>query len=293
MATIAFIGLGRMGLGMAARLLAAGHDLQVWNRTPAKAEPLLERGARLASTPGAASRGADAALAMVADDAASRAVWTGPDGILSGGLREGALAIECSTLSHRWVLELSAVAKESGRRYVDAPVTGLPENAAAGELTLLVGADVADTDAARPLLEAFSQRIIRFGPVGAGTAYKLIINMLGAVQIASAAECMALAEKVGLDLGVVAGAIAAGQAASPQVVRNTRRMADDAHQRDIKFTPVLRLKDVRYGLELASSLGLHSPFGELAERTFAQLMELGCGDLNESKVIEVARRRSL
>src|SRR6185437_5049904 len=157
----------------------------------------------------------------------------------------GALAIECSTLSYDWVMELAAESHRLGIRYVDAPVTGLPDTAAAGELTLLVGAAAADLDASGAILSAFSQRIIHFGAVGTGTAYKLIVNLLGAVQIASAAESMAIAERAGLDLAAVADAIASGQAASPQVVRNTRRIVDGDHDRDVVFTPALRSKDVR------------------------------------------------
>jgi 3-hydroxyisobutyrate dehydrogenase len=186
---------------------------------------------------------------------------------------------------------LAAAMKSRGLRYIDAPVTGLPETAAAGELTLLVGADAADLDGARPILGAFSQRIIHFGAVGTGTAYKLIINMLGAVQIAAAAESMALAERAGLDLEVVAEAIATGQAASPQVVRNTRRMVEGDRNRNITFTPRLRLKDVDYALRLARKLDLGAPFGGLAAQAFRQLCNSGHADENESNVIRVAREQ--
>jgi 3-hydroxyisobutyrate dehydrogenase len=290
MARVAFIGLGKMGIGMATRLLASGHEVQVYNRTAEKARPIVRLGATLAATPRAACTGADAVISMTADDHSSQAVWLGADGILAAALAQRAFAIECSTLSHDWVTQLARLATERGLRYIDAPVTGLPDTAAAGELTLLVGSDLEDLEAARPLLEAFSRRIIRFGPVGAGTAYKLIINMLGAVQIASAAESMAIAERAGLDLGLVAEAIAVGQAASPQVVRNTRRMADDHHERDVVFTPILRVKDVQYGLQLARKLGIGSPFAELAVRAYRQLIDLGYATANESKVVEVARR---
>lgn len=286
---VAFVGLGRMGLGMAMRLLMTGHTVTVYNRTPTKADPLVRGGAHLARTPREACDGADAVVSMTADDNASRAVWLGDQGILSGNPAPGAFAVECSTLSHDWVLELSSAASKRGLRYLDAPVTGLPDAAAAGDLTLLVGGAVDDVQACRPLLAALSQRIIHFGPVGTGTAYKLIINLLGAVQIASAAESMAIAEKAGLDLAVVAEAIASGQAASPQVIRNTRRMVDGNHDRDVIFTPALRLKDVRYALSLARKLGIGSPFGELAGRVFGQLVELGQERTNESKIIEVSR----
>ena len=143
--------------------------------------------------------------------------------------------------------------------------------------------------AAAPILGAISDRVLRFGGVGTGTAYKLIINMIGAVQIASLAEGIAIAEKAGLDLGVVAEAIATGQAASPQVVRNSRRMIDADHEENVVFTPVLRLKDVEYALRFASTLGLGSPFGQVAAAQLRHLIDLGHSRANESKIIDVAR----
>jgi 3-hydroxyisobutyrate dehydrogenase len=289
MVTVAFMGLGNMGIGMAARLFAVGYTLHVYNRTAARANALVERGARLFATPHEACAGADAIVSMVSDDAGSRAIWCGPDGVLAASPAPGALAIECSTLSHAWVMELAAQATSKGLRYIDAPVTGLPDAAAAGDLSLLVGAESADLAAARDLLRAFSQRVIHFGGVGTGTAYKLIVNLLGAVQIASVAESMAIAERAGLDLRIVADAIATGQAASPQVVRNSRRMVTGNHMQDIVFTPQLRLKDVRYALELARQLGIGSPFGSQAETAFRQMYELDLQDANESAILEVAR----
>lgn len=290
MSRIAFIGLGRMGHGMALRLLSAGHDLVVFNRSPDKAQALIRRGAQWADTPRDAARDVDAVFVMVSDDSASRAVWAGPDGILAADLPPGVFAVECSTLSHDWVLELAASAHARGMRYLDCPVTGLPDAAAAGELTLLIGADDGDLVAAEPLLQPLAADWIHFGPVGTGTAYKLIINLMGAVQIAAAAEGMVLAERAGLDIDQVALAIAAGQAASPQVVRNTRRMADDDHDRDVVFPGWLRRKDVAYGVRLADKLGVAAPFGQAALAGLKQLLALGLGDRNESSIIEVARR---
>ena len=297
MARIGFIGLGKMGLGMAGRLLAAGHSLSLYNRTPSKAASLVASGALLCASPAEACKSAEAVIVMVADDEASREVWLGADGVLAGWPtgRVGAqrapapLAIECSTLSYDWVSELAAAATTHGFRYIDAPVTGLPESAAAGDLTLLVGAAPTDLEAARTLFSAFSRRVIHFGAVGTGTAYKLIVNMLGAIQIASAAESMALAERAGLDLNIVAAAIATGQAGSPQVIRNTRRMVEGDRDRSVTFTPRLRLKDVDYALRLANKLDLGTPFGALAAQAFRRLCDTGKGEENESNVIEVAR----
>ena len=220
-----------MGSGMASRLLSQGYEVAIYNRTAERAKPLVAAGARLAVTPRAACEGVHAVISMTADDVSSRAMWLGDDGALAAELAPRTLTIECSTVSHEWVMTLARHAAERGCRYIDAPVTGLPAAAAAGELTLLVGADEADLDAAKPLLNALSTKVVHFGPVGAGTAYKLAVNLIGAVQIASAAEGLALAERAGLDLRLVADAIATGQAASPQVVRNTRRMARRIHAR--------------------------------------------------------------
>jgi 3-hydroxyisobutyrate dehydrogenase len=290
MKRVAFLGLGRMGGSMASRLLATGHEVSVYNRTASRAVPLVAAGARRAQTPRDACGGADAVVAMTADDDSSRAMWLGHDGALAANFAPQTPCIECSTLSHAWVLELAGRAAERGLRYIDAPVTGLPQAAAAGELTLLVGADSADLAAVRALLGTLATRVLHFGPVGAGTAYKLAINLIGAVQIASAAEGLALAERAGLDLGAVVRALETSQAASPQVVRNTRRMAEGEFTRDVPFTPVLRLKDIDYALRLAETLGIATPFGSAARGAFARLLELGAAGDHESRIIEVARK---
>ena len=286
-ARIAFLGTGVMGLGMAGRLLSAGHDLTVYNRTAEKAEPLAAKGAAIAACPREAADGADAIFAMVGDDEASSAVWTGPDGALAGECAEGAFAIECSTLSHDWVLELGRTAAARGLRYLDCPVTGLPDTAKDGRLTLLVGASDPDLEAARDLLEPLSADIIHFGPVGAGTAYKLLVNLMGAVQIASAAEGLLIAEKAGLDACQVADALGRGAAASPQVIVKSRQMVEG--DQAVTFAAKWRVKDTRYGLELARKLGQETPLGQAAFEAFQRLIDQGLGEENESRVIDVLR----
>jgi 3-hydroxyisobutyrate dehydrogenase len=188
------------------------------------------------------------------------------------------------------VLELAGRVRDRGFRYVDAPVTGLPDAAASGTLTLLVGADPADLDAARPVFTSLATRVLHFGPVGQGTVYKLMVNLMGAVQIASAAEGIALADKAGLELKLVADAVASGQAASPQVVRNVRRFVANDHGGAVTFTPALRLKDVEYALRLARKLGVDCAFGEVARDLYRRLCDLGFASDNESRVIDLFRR---
>ena len=169
------------------RYLDAGFTVAVWNRSKAKADDLIARGARWAASPADAADGADAIVTMVADDEASRAVWLGKDGAAKTA-KAGALAIECSTVSYRHALDLARELRGRGLVYIDSPVTGLPDAAATGKLTLLVGAEPADLERARPYLAPLSTTIRHFGAVGNGTVYKLINNLMGAIQIAGLAE---------------------------------------------------------------------------------------------------------
>src|ERR1700704_6300333 len=224
MAKVAFIGLGRMGHGMAGRYLEGGFTVAVWNRSKSKADDLIARGARWAASPADAADGADAVVTMVADDDVSRAVWLGKDGAALTA-KAGTLAIECSTVSYRHALDLARALRGRGLIYIDSPVTGLPDAAASGKLTLLVGAEPADLERARPYLAPLGNTIRHFGPVGSGTVYKLINNLLGAIQIAGLAEGLAIAEQAGLDMKLVLESIEHGVAASPQVLRHSKRMA--------------------------------------------------------------------
>jgi 3-hydroxyisobutyrate dehydrogenase len=288
MTKVAFIGLGRMGHGMAGRYLDAGFDVAVWNRSKAKAEDLIARGARWASSPADAADGADAVVTMVADDAASRAVWLGKDGA-AATMKAGSLAIECSTVSHQHALDMARDLRGRGLIYIDCPVTGLPQAAAAGKLTLLVGADAADLDSAKPYLAPIGDVIRHFGAVGTGTVYKLINNLMGAVQIASLAEGIAMAEQAGLDMNLVAEALATGAVASPQVIRHSKRMV----ARDFSgasFTAALRHKDAAYAVKLAEGLLADAPLvGHAAVEAYARA-KAEMPDDDEGRMIEIVSR---
>jgi len=287
MTKVAFIGLGRMGHGMAGRYLDTGFSVAVWNRSKAKAEDLIARGARWAASPSDAADGADAVVTMVADDAASRAVWLGNDGA-AAKMKSGALAIECSTVSYQHALDLSRELRGRGFVYVDCPVTGLPDAAAAGKLTLLVGAAPADLEKARPYLAPLSTTIRHFGAVGSGTVFKLINNLMGAVQIASLAEGIAIAEQAGLDMKLVAESLSTGAVASPQVVRHSKRMVT----RDFSgasFTASLRHKDAAYAVRLAESLLPGVPVSRAALAAYEEAKARGPDD-DEGKMIEIVSR---
>jgi 3-hydroxyisobutyrate dehydrogenase-like beta-hydroxyacid dehydrogenase len=287
MARVAFIGLGRMGHGMAGRYLEAGFTVAVWNRSRAKAEDLIARGTRWASSPEDAAKDADAVVTMVADDEASNRVWLGKDGA-AAAMKAGALAIECSTVSHAHALKMARDLNSRGLIYLDCPVTGLPEAAATGKLTLLVGADPADLEKARPYLAPLCTTIRHFGAVGTGTVFKLINNLLGAVQIASLAEGVAIAEQAGLDMKLVAEALATGAVASPQVIRHSKRMA----ARDFSgasFTAALRHKDAAYAVALAETLLPGVPVSRAALAAYDKA-KAHAPDGDEGQMIEIVSR---
>src|SRR6201997_3975372 len=267
MTRVAFIGLGRMGHGMAGRYLDVGFTVAVWNRSRTKAKDLIARGAHWATSPEDAAVDAEAVVTMVADDEASRAVWLAKAGA-AATMKAGTLAIECSTVSHAHALAMAHELGSRGLIYIDCPVTGLPEAAAAGKLTLLVGADPTDLQKARPYLAPLSNSIRHFGAVGSGTVFKLINNLLGAVQIASLAEGLAIAEQSGLDMQLVTEALSTGAVASPQVIRHSGRMAS----RDFSganFTAALRHKDAAYAVALAETLLPDVPVSRAAVEAYA------------------------
>lgn len=287
---VAFIGLGRMGHGMAGRYLDSGFTLAVWNRNRAKADDLIARGARWAASPADAASDADAIVTMVADDDASRAVWVGKGGIAETA-RKGALAIECSTVSHRHAADMARDLATRGLRYIDCPVTGLPDAAASGKLTLLVGADTNDLEAARPFLAPLGTIIRHFGAVGAGTVFKLINNLMGAVQIASLAEGLRIAEQAGLDMQLVQQSLASGAVASPQVIRHSARMV----ARDFagaSFTAALRHKDASYALALAKNLGLDLAVAQAALDAYARAT-IEMADDDEGRLIDMIKTRTV
>lgn len=276
-----------MGHGMAGRYLEAGFTVAVWNRSKAKAEDLIARGAQWATSPEDAAIDADAVVTMVADDAASRDVWLTRDGA-AATMKAGTLAIECSTVSYQHTLDMARELQSRGLIYIDCPVTGLPEAAAAGKLTLLVGADSADLDKARPFLTPIGSTIRHFGAVGTGTVFKLINNLIGAVQIASLAEGVAIAEQAGLNMQLVAEALGTGAIASPQVIRHSKRMIDRNFS-GASFTAALRHKDAEYAVRLAETLLPGVPVSRAALTAYDKA-RAHAPDGDEGQMIEIVSR---
>lgn len=285
--SVAFLGLGIMGSGMARRLLRAGFPLTVYNRNREKNAPFSTEGASVAATPREATEQADIIICMVADDNASRGLWLGENGALAGAA-PGALLIESSTLTVGWIAELAEAAAARGCEFLDAPVTGSKAHAAAGELNFLVGGSAVALESARPILSAMGRSIVHIGPTGSGARLKLINNFLCGVQLASLAEAMALIEKTGLDRANALEVLTNGAPGSPLVKMVSARMVS----RDYAPNFLLRLmtKDLTYALGEAGQHGLPLTTVAAALKLFEKSVVDGNGDLDFSALVEQFRR---
>jgi 3-hydroxyisobutyrate dehydrogenase len=285
---VTILGLGTMGAGMAANLLKAGFSLTVYNRTAAKAEPLLTAGARLASTPAEAAKGASIVIGMLADDDASRAVWTGKDGALQGAT-QGAILIESSTVSPAWIAELATLAAQRGTELLDAPVTGSRVQAEAGQLSFLVGGSEPALQAATPVLKAMSKEIFHLGPVGSGAKMKLINNFMCGVQVASLAEGLAWIERSGLDREKALSILTSGAPGSPLLGAISARMV--AQNYTVNFLLKLMMKDLKYAQTEAAHCNVDLKTAEAARSLFETAAANGFGEQDMASVIETLRNK--
>jgi 3-hydroxyisobutyrate dehydrogenase len=277
-----------MGSGMAANLLKAGFSLAVYNRTAAKAQPLVNAGARLAHTPADAAQGASIVLAMLADDAASRNVWLGADGALAAA-DQGAILIESSTVSPQWIAELSAAAVQRGLQFLDAPVTGSRTQAEAAQLSILVGGSEAALAAATPVLQAMSKEIVHLGPVGSGAKLKLINNFLCGVQIASLAEGLAWIERSGLDREKSLEFLKSAAPGSPVFASLSARMVSQIYA--VNFHLKLMAKDLLYAQNEAARCDLDLTTALAARKLFEDAVAKGFGEEDMASVIEPLRNK--
>ncbi|HYN07971.1 MAG TPA: NAD(P)-dependent oxidoreductase [Vicinamibacterales bacterium] len=283
---IGFLGTGVMGAGMAARLLATGATLAVWNRHRERAEPLVAQGARLAASPRDAADGVEAIVSMVADDPASRAVWLGPHGALAGAAR-GTILIESSTLSPAWCEELAGAATETGCSLLDAPVTGSKTQAASGELRFLVGGSADVVERARPILAAMGRETLHLGPTGAGARMKLINNFVCGVQAAALAEALAVIERAGLDRDTALSILGTGAPGSPLVKAVAPRMATPDYT--VNFGLALMHKDLSYALADAERLGVPLRTAASARELYTAAIAQGWGDSDFAAIVEPLR----
>jgi 3-hydroxyisobutyrate dehydrogenase len=285
MQKIAFIGLGTMGSAMAQNLLKTGFPVVVYNRTCDRALPLQELGAEVADTPKAAAQAAEVIFTMVTDDAASRAVWLGEQGILAGA-KPQTILIESSTVSPDWIRELSD--HTNGFRLLDAPVAGSYPQAIAKELIFLVGGDSQTVSQAQPVFQAMGKSVMHFGELGSGILMKLISNLMIGVQVATLAEALNFAQRSGLDMVQVVQALSNGSAGSPVV----RAKAVQISAQDFipNFALHLLHKDLGYALEEAGKQNAPLPTTAIAREFYRMAMMQGLGDQDFAAIIQVFKQ---
>lgn len=262
---IGFIGLGVMGLPMAANLVEAGHTLRV-HRVKERSRSLVDAGAIAATSPAEAAAGAEVVILMLPDSPDVEGVLTGADGVL-GALEQGAIVLDMSSISPAVTRDLAGRTREVGGRYVDAPVSGGEVGAREGTLTVFVGGEEAAVARAMPLLEILGGRITHLGPAGAGQAAKVVNQVIVGLTVQAVAEGLALAEASGLDPEQVRAALDGGFATSRILELHGRRMAERA------FEPGFRLRLHRKDLRLAQDSAAHRGLALPALETVAAQMD--------------------
>jgi len=280
---IAFIGLGNMGAPMARNILAAGHELTVYNRTASKMEPLARLGAHTASTPRAAATGADVVCTCVSVPAALWAVAEGPDGLLAG-MTAGQTLVDFSTVDPGTSQRLAEMCATRGIDVLDAPVSGGTAGAAEGTLTVVGGGAKEAFERVGPLMAAVGKNIVHVGGPGAGSTFKLINQILVGVNLAGVLEAFVLARKAGLDLNVLYDVLRTSAGNSNML---NYAVPDHVIGRDFDGGFVLKLliKDLDLALQMGKDAHATLFLPAVARQLYEQANLLGLGDKNMTAAI--------
>ncbi len=284
MLKIAVLGIGLMGLPMSRRLLAAGHPLSVWNRSPEKATALAALGATLAASPREAVQDADLVITMLTDgDAVGQVLFDEALPNAASGLRPGTLVVDMSSI-------LPAQAQAHARRLqalgcaaLDAPVSGGTLGAEAGTLAIMAGGEVAAFDAARPVLDVLG-RPVHVGPAGSGQLCKLANQMIVGITIGAVAEALLLAERGGANPAKVREALRGGFAESRILEVHGQRMVE--HDFAKRGSLAVQLKDLRNALHTAGELGFAAPITEHLTALYRAAFDQGLGELDQSALFQ-------
>jgi 3-hydroxyisobutyrate dehydrogenase len=282
MSNIAFLGLGAMGSRMAARLIAAGHAVTVWNRSATAAQALVAQGAQVAATPKAAAHGAEMVISMLTDDAAARAVWLDAQTGAVHGLSAGAQAVESSTVTPQWIHTLHSAVTQAGAHLIDAPVVGSRPQAQAGQLIFLVGGGSDAFARAQPVLASIGSAVHHAGALAQGAQLKLVVNALFAAQVAVLGELLGYIRRAGLDAQATAGILATLPVLSPAATGALRGiLAQD-------FAPLfpidLAAKDLGYALQAAQTINAPLPLADAVRARFHAAQVQGLGQQNITAV---------
>ena len=286
---IGFVGVGAMGVRMAQRLLDAGHSLQVHNRNEARAQPLVDAGARWAATPADAARGAELVFSMLTDDAAVEAMTLGADGIAEG-LAEGAVHLSSSTISVALSARLAAAHAERRQGYLSATVMGRPPAAAAGELFIILAGDPVLQERATPALQAVGQRIFDVGDDPTrGNLVKLSVNFLILSTVEQMSEIFAINEKAGLAPADMLE-ILTGSFFNAPVHRNYGRLIVERAFDPPGASMMLAAKDIGLFLEAGSGLEVPLPMASLLRDRVLTSFARGEGGLDFAALSRRARQ---
>jgi len=284
MAKVAFLGLGVMGYPMAGHLAKTGHEVTVYNRTPAKAEKwITEHSGAMAATPHEAAAGADFVMSCVGNDDDLRAICTGEDGAFAG-MENGAIFVDHTTVSSKVTRELYGLAKAAGLGFVDAPVSGGQAGAENGVLSIMCGGDQATYDAAEPVMQAYGRSIKRLGESGAGQLTKMVNQICIAGLVQALSEGVNFAEKAGLDGRAVVEVIAGGAAGSWQMVNRHETMLDDEFEHG--FAVDWMRKDLGICLDTADEIGASLPVTALVDQFYKDVQGMGGGRWDTSSLIK-------
>jgi 3-hydroxyisobutyrate dehydrogenase/glyoxylate/succinic semialdehyde reductase len=279
---IGFIGLGTMGSRMAANLLNRGHSLVVYNRTRAKADPLIAEGATWADSPASLAEQVEIIFTMLARPDIVEEAALGKDGFLSS-LEKGRMWVDCSTVDPSFSRKMAAEAQTRGVRFLGAPVTGSKGPAAQAKLVFWVGGDAADLQACRPLLECMGSRIVYCGGQGMGAALKMVMNQVLGTEMAAFAEGLVLGESLGLSRDVLFDALFNGPAAAPFVaVKRERIEAGNYAKAD--FALRLLQKDLHLAAVSAYESGVAMPLTNVAKEIYRLAIRQGHGDEDISAI---------
>jgi 2-hydroxy-3-oxopropionate reductase len=284
---VGFVGLGLMGLPMARNLLRAGYPLTVWNRTAAKAEPLVAEGAQAAASPAEVASRSDVVVTIVTDSPDVEAVVGGESGVLSGATA-GMVWIDMSTISPEVTRRLGAAAAERGVVSLDAPVSGGPPGAAAGTLSIMAGGPPEVFDACLPILQTMGKTIVRVGDLGAGQVTKACNQVVIAATLAGIAEALVLGAKAGVDPALIRQALMGGYAGSRLLEVHGERMIQ--HAFDPGFFVKLHNKDLNIVLDMARASAVSVPVSALAAQHYNALVADGDGELDNSAMLKVYER---
>ncbi len=280
---VAFLGLGVMGYPMAGHLAGAGHQVTVYNRSPAKAQAWVdEHRGRSAPTPRQAAAGAEFVFACVGNDDDLRLVVLGEHGAFAG-MAQGAVLVDHTTASAAVARELHAQALTLGLQFVDAPVSGGQAGAVNGALTVMCGGDTAPFDAMKPVALAFSRAVTRVGEPGAGQLAKMVNQVCIAGLLQGLSEGIAFGQKAGLDMKQVLAVIGKGAAQSWQMDNRGGTMVDD--QFDFGFAVDWMRKDLGLVLDEARRNGARLPITALVDQFYADLQAQGGGRRDTSSLL--------